>query len=372
MKSSRSRGIACALVALSLMGGFGCGASDDDTAEMQAALDDLAGNEIEDMSLLGVGITVAMPDGRVFRSAAGYSEPTGSVPYDLGETRQVVGSVTKVYTAVMIMQLVEEGVLSLDDTIDRWFSFPRANEITVRMLLNHTSGLPEFHDLFTQEDYGRTWAPEEIVRIAADAGLWSSPGDSPARYSNSNYVALGLIVEAATGKTWEANLRERITAPLGLGHTMDAGDDGASEGLAGGWIRGDQGWLDSTTVLDPSIGWANGSMTTTNDELVTFARAFFAGELFSSPDTLASMLQFDVPMSEDSNPGQPPTRIGLCIHRVDAEGFSLIGHLGHAPGYGAAMLLDPDSGAIIVVTSNTGGVLPGLTASKIALYLKVH
>ncbi|MCC7539440.1 MAG: beta-lactamase family protein [Deltaproteobacteria bacterium] len=380
MRQPRSKPTALLLGAISIAGWLGCsGCSDDDaddpllddTPVLQAALDSLAQSEVDDMSILGMGISVRLADGRVLHASAGHSDPEGS-PYDVASTKQVIGSVTKVYTAVMVMQLVESGLVSLDDTIDGWIAIPRADEITVRMLLNHTSGLADHEMLMSEDDYSVAWSPRELVQIAVDAGQVANPGENVARYSNTNYVVLGLIVEAVTGRSWQQNLAERISAPLGLEHTFYAGDPEGAEGLAGGWIHTQDGWISSLTRLDPSFGWATGSMVATNEEVTAFARAFFAGELFDSPETLERMLSFDVPMAPEFLGGQPPTTLGLCVMRVDADGVALVGHLGHAPGYATAMLRDPETGALIVVTSNTQGALPGWTVLKIAQFLRAR
>jgi CubicO group peptidase (beta-lactamase class C family) len=137
------------------------------------------------------------------------------------DTVSALGSVTKSFTAVVIMQLVEEGKLSLDDTIDTWFpDQPNADEITVRMLLSHTSGLANYisGDNSLEPRWAREYAPSELVAEANRLGPVDEPGSSIAHYSNTNYILLGLIIEAITGNSLHEEIRSHHRT-LDLEHT---------------------------------------------------------------------------------------------------------------------------------------------------------
>lgn len=327
--------------------------SDDDTSRAQAGLDEVVWSDVVDNGYLGTGVTVRLADGRTLRSAIGFADPEDVVLYDVASTEQVIGSVTKLYTAVLAMQLVEGGQIALDDTLDRWFSFAGAGQITVRMLLTHTSGLNEYLSQLTLEQIGQSWSPEELLQVALDAGPLGAPGMEQGIYTNTNFLVLGMIVEAETGTSWEDNVAERIAQPLGLEHTYFAGEEERATNLAGGWMQTeDGGWLDTLTLIDPSVGWAVGGMVTTNEELFRFTEALFDGELFESPDTLAQMLRFDTEMNPEYLGQEPPSQVGLGIIRMTLDGMQLEGHLGHIEGFNAGALRNPDTGEIIVVTSN--------------------
>jgi CubicO group peptidase (beta-lactamase class C family) len=319
---------------------------------------------------LGTGVSVRLADGRRFRTAEGLSDPIAEEVYDVAATEQVVGSVTKLYTAVLVMQLVEANRIALDDTADRWLSFAGAGEITVRMLLTHTSGLNDFLEHMTLEQLGQPWSPAQLLEIALAAGPLGTPGMPKAIYCNTNFLVLSMIVEAETGKSWEGNVEERIARPLGLEHTYYAGQSDRAAHLAGGWIETDAGWIDSLTVIDPSVGWGMGAMVTTNAELLRFSEALFDGELFESPATLAEMRRFDTEMDPAYLGEDPPSSVGLAIIRMRVDAVTLEGHLGHAEGYNAGAVRDPDTGAIIVVTSNDNRAFSGYTAQKVAQYLR--
>ncbi|MCA9539540.1 MAG: beta-lactamase family protein [Myxococcales bacterium] len=341
---------------------------DDNTAELQAALESLAASEVTDYALLGIGLTVQLADGRVFTAAAGASDPDGT-PYRVDATEQVIGSVTKLYTAVMTLQLVEEGTLTLDDTLDAWFDLPGADVITVRMLLKHQSGFGDYLDALSEAERGQPWTPEALTQRAIEGGAYAAPGGPMAWYSNTNFLLLARIIEAETGMSWSSNIAERIAEPLDLRHTYYAGDEAAARNLVGGWMRTPDGWVDSLSFLDPSIGWGAGAVVTTNAELTRFAEALFAGELFSDPATLTAMMTFDTEVAPETLHGFPPTQIGLCMLSTPIDGLRLEGHTGGITGYGAGALRDAETGALIVVTANTEGVVPPLTALKIAQYL---
>lgn len=346
-----------------------CG-DDDDTAALQASLDDLAQSQIDDHGFIGLAISVRMPDGRLLRADAGYSDPTHQHAYDATSTEQIIGSVTKLYTSVLVMQLVEADELALDDTLDRWFDFEGASAITVRMLLQHTSGLGEYINDMTQADLGTSWSPSELVERGLAAGRTGAPPLATALYTNTDFTLLGLIVEAVTGKSWAENIRTRIAEPLGLQHTYYAGESERAEHLVGGWVLGEDGqWSDALDILDPSIGWAVGAIATTNDELMRFIAAFFDGKLFHDPATLQAMLHFDVALAPDNLGDQPPAVMGLGIMRIDVDGLHLEGHSGHIVGFNACAARDPSNGALVVVTSNDDRAFAGLPALAVVKHL---
>ena len=171
------------------------------------------------------GVLVLVADGSTRRAAArGLAVLEGSVPLRAGE-RFRTGSITKTFVAVVALQLVAEKRLRLEDTVERWLPglVPGGGRITVRELLAHTSGLPDYTTSAflarTAREPARAWAPREVVRLAlaeerTQRGRFS--------YASTNYVVLGLIVERASGSTIERELRRRLIAPLGLRDTSFA------------------------------------------------------------------------------------------------------------------------------------------------------
>lgn len=340
-----------------------------------SSLDSLAESALSKRGLVGVGISVRLRDGSLYQSAAGSTAPAGeeATPYSVIETRQVIGSVTKLYVATLAMQLVEEGQLSLDDTIERWAQVPAAERITLRMLLDHTSGLADCLAGMTPEERGRPWTPEQLIARAVAKGAWAAPGDRYSRYSNTNFVILSRILEQVTAKSWTELVATRITAPLGLRKTLSTTTSEGRADLTPGWTNTDGSWVNTRDVQDPSTGWGVGGLAATNDELLVFSQAFFDGLLFKKAPTLAKMFEFAHEVDPATLGGMPPTNMGLAVHQFLIKDVTLEGHIGHRLGYDAAALRDPQTGAVIVVTTNTEVTgAGGLIAYDIANYLRTH
>lgn len=346
--------------------------SPNDSAELQQALQQLANDEVKEAQVPGLGITVELADGRRFEVNGGKVGPLpGDASYEVTTTQQIVGSTTKLFTATMIMQLIESDKLSLDQTVDRWFSIPNAQNITVRMLLSHTSGLHDYTSFLSEEETRQPHTPQQLVDVAVAQGPWAQPGDSVARYSNTNFTLLALILERETGMSWEDNVHARITQPLGLTHTFSATKPAANANVAKGWVLSDDGWVDGQPATDPSIGWGVGAIVSTNHELFTFTKALLTGKLFKSPNTLALMRQYNSPIDPALlSDGEPPYTVGLCLVRYQVDDMQIEGHVGHILGYNSATFRDIETGTIVTVTSNVEHEVAGLTAVKIAQYLR--
>jgi D-alanyl-D-alanine carboxypeptidase len=171
-----------------------------------------------------------------------------------------IGSVTKIFVAVVVLQLAEEGLIDLDAGIERFFpDLADAERITPRQLLQHTSGLGEYHDQpSVLNDSQREWTPTELIAVAEAAGRVGEPG-GPYHYSNTNYIMLGQIIEQVTGHAWADEVRTRIIEPLGLTHT---GAIGAEQ--APGYTLVDGSFVEATTSEHPSLGGAAGGMQSTD------------------------------------------------------------------------------------------------------------
>ncbi len=350
---------------------LGCGCSDD-TDELATGLRAVIHADATAHGFISNGVSVRLQDGRILRAAEGHTGPATTQPYDLFHTEQVIGSVTKLFTTVLVMQLVEQGRISLEDHADRWLSFPGAGAITVRMLLTHTSGLADYLPLLTLPQLGQPWTPSQLLALATAAPALGHAGMDKAIYSNTNFLVLAMIVEAETHTSWAANVQQRIVQPLGLQHTYYVADRPRSAALAGGWLETESGWLDTLTLFDGSVGWGIGALVSSNAELLRFTEALFDGELFADPATLTAMRTYTVERDPAYLGPEPPGRIGLGLMTLSAEGITLEGHLGHIEGYHAGALRDPETGALIVVTSNDDRAWAGLTALKVAAYLRAQ
>ncbi|SDK21326.1 serine hydrolase domain-containing protein [Nonomuraea jiangxiensis] len=208
-----------------------------------------------------------------------------------------IGSVTKTFVATVLLQLCDEGRLRLDDPVERYLpgAVPDGARITVRRLLNHTSGL---HDYMSEPGYSTNrWRGAARFR-SYDAGrllsvAFAKPPTFPPgagwSYSNTNYVVAGLLIEKLTGHSYEAEIERRILRPLRLTQTSLPGDRaGLPRPHAHGYHRLPEGRTVDATRMNPSLDWAAGEMISTTRDLERFFQALLTGRL-TSPAALAAM-----------------------------------------------------------------------------------
>ena len=241
-----------------------------------------------------------------------------------------VGSMTKMAVATVVLQLAGEGRLGLDDPVERWLPklVPNGRNITLRQLLNHSSGLYNYTDdlkvfkPYLDGNVGFTWTPRQLVKIAVkDHDPLFPPGDHHS-YSNTGYVLLGLVIEKVTGTSLGTQLRRRVFEPLDLQGTSFAIPRRVTGSLVHGYLIGlgpDGGMLDATE-WNPSWEWAAGAMTSTADDLARFLRALLRGRLL--PSKMLDQMLTTIPA------GTPGFRYGLGIAAIDTPCGTLWGHDG--------------------------------------------
>jgi len=265
-----------------------------------------------------------------WRGASGVAELGTQTPVDpAGWFR--IGSVTKTFTATVVLQLVGEGVLSLDDDVDGWLPgiVPAGDGITLLQLLNHTSGLYNYtEDLPAAAGIVRDrfmhWDPVRAVTMATGHDPLFEPGATWS-YSNTNYVLLGLVIEAATGRSYATEVEDRILKPLELRHTLVPGEDVVlPEPHAHGYLSVD-GELVDMAEFNASQAWSAGAIVSTASDLNRFYAALLTGELLR-PAELHALLT-TVPADADFHAG------GLGISRLSLPNLVVWGHTGGIFGY---------------------------------------
>jgi D-alanyl-D-alanine carboxypeptidase len=250
--------------------------------------------------------------------------------------RYRVASLAKSFVATVVLQLVGEGKLRLGDTVERWLPglVPNGENITIRHLLSHTSGIfnyeldPRISAPYLSGDLGYYWSPLSIIEIAISHEPLYPPGETAiSTYSNTNYILAGLIVEAATGKPIEVQMRQRIFKPLDLDATSYPLSETAIEGRhAHGYaLLGPPPLLD-ITEFSPSIAGAGGALISTVGDMARFYRALLRGRLLR-PDLLAAM-KTTIPADSDVE-----SRYGLGLADYATACGSAWGHSGSFPGY---------------------------------------
>ena len=271
----------------------------------------------------------------VTQAASGVADLRTGRPMRLGLTYRA-GSVTKPFVATVVLQLVAEGRLTLSDTVERWLPgiLPYGDQVTIRQLLNHTSGVPDYVieplvRLYTfPHGRFRAWRPRELVALIAEQPPDFPPGTAW-RYSNTGYVLAGMIVQAATGRKLGKELARRIFRPLGLRDTFFPVN---RPDIPGRNARGyslplgqEEGPLLDFTVYNPSLAWAAGALVSDLGDLARFFRALLRGRLLP-PRLLAEM-------TTPVDTGQPGLGYGLGLVVIETPAGRLIGHDGAIPGF---------------------------------------
>ena len=292
-------------------------------------------------------------DGNAVGATAGKGNlSTGEAPPLDGEVR--IASNTKTFVAVLIMKMVEEGKVKLDEPIDAYLpgivkgQGVDGKKITVRQLLQHTSGLPEFGDgqldyFAIRNDYV---SPRDVLDGVLSRPAQFAPG-AKFQYNNANYVILGLLAERVAKRPIAEQIEAKIVKPLGLKHTyMPGPGEKAIRGKHphGYHTRdGKPGKLEDITEADPSWEWAAGSMISTPSELNKFMQSVFDGSLLSQA-SIAEMKK-SVPAPEMGG----EYGLGLIGHKSSCG--VVWGHSGNNPGYHSLSAVRSDGTAATIVTT---------------------
>ncbi|MEA5360318.1 serine hydrolase domain-containing protein [Amycolatopsis sp., V23-08] len=331
------------------------------------------------------GVIVRVDDGGGHPVEIARQAPWSTADHTLtAADRFRMGSNTKTMVATVVLQLVAENRLRLSDPVEKWLPglVPDGGAITLRMLLAHTSGLfnylfdPDVLKAFTGQDT-RAWTPREVLAAGVRHDPLFAPGTGYS-YSNTNYVALGLVAEKATGQPLAGLVQERIAVPLHLTGTylVEGNDEGAqSSALAHGYepdaahvaallpegtpagtaFAGPArpaGYVDTTSV-NTSTEWAAGGMVSTARDWATFDGALLSGKLL--PPALLAEMKTTGP----EEPEIPDRRYGLGLEQVTTPCGTVWGHNGQITGYSAEAYTD-DTGTrtASVLTSTIFGLKP--------------
>ena len=284
-----------------------------------------------------MGSLVIAKDGKVlYTRAIGYSQINGADKKPLtAANRFRIASITKTFTAVMILQLVEEGNLKLTDTLDKFFpQVPNARKITIRQILSHRSGIPN-----VRRDQA-TWKPgapvtkDEMLALIVKGAPEFEP-DTKNSYSNSGYFLLGLILEKLTGKPYDQALEERINSKIGLKDTYIAtGRIDVNKGEALTYINTGSDWKQSFET-HPSIGF---QLISTPGDMAKFIQSLFDLKLISQ-DSLNQMKT----MRDDE---------GLGMVTFTFAGKTFYGHAGGGDNYGSWLAYQPEEKLAVAYTTN--------------------
>ncbi len=314
-------------------------------------------------SFPGGTLGVVLPSGETMSFAVGYSDRTAKTPMKPND-RMLAGSVGKTFAAATALQLVKEGKVNLDDKIEKylgtepWFTrLPNAKDITIRQLMNHSSGLVryEFKDQFTKDltaNPTKVWKPTELIAYLFDEKAAFEAGKGW-DYSDTNYIVLGMIIEKVTGRKFYDEANRRLLKPLKLTDTIPQDGltlKGVVQGYAGPnnpFGGKDEMITDGKFSINPQFEWTGGGYASTSLDLARWAKFIYEGKAYS-PDLLPQVLDgVAAPMlGRETRYG-----LGTIIRKIGAG--SSYGHSGFFPGYMTDMMYFPDQKIAVAVQVNT-------------------
>ena len=311
----------------------------------------------------GATVGVVLANGTSFSVATGYSDVTSKAPMRVTD-RMLAGSTGKTFAAAVALQLVHERKIGLDDRVEKylgnepWFArLPNHKDITVRQLMNHTSGLVryEFKDTFTKDltvNAAKMWKPEELLAYLFDEKAPFEAGKGW-DYSDTNYIVLGMIIERVTGRKFYDEANSRVIKPLKLRDTIPQdrpilqkvvqGYAGAGNPFGGS----DEMIRNGKFVINPQFEWTGGGFATTSLDLARWAKLMYEGKAFS-PTLLPQVLDgVAAPMLGRE------TKYGLGVIIRQTPLGPTYGHSGFFPGYMTDMMYFPDHKFAVAVQVNT-------------------
>jgi D-alanyl-D-alanine carboxypeptidase len=305
---------------------------------------------------------VALEDGPTLTTSAEDSTPN-RVQSINDEVKMLAGSVGKTFVAATLLQLVEMGQLGLTDPISRWFGsapwfekLPNHKDVTIHMLLNHSSGLPnhvsvpEFVDAVLQSP-DKMWTPEERIHFVLDKHALFPAGRGYA-YSDTNYILVGMVIEQITGRSFYDVAQETLLGPQQLNSIVPS-DKRVIDGLAGGYIhrenpmklRAQPVLVEGRLIMNPQFEWTGGGFASSPRDLAVWANRLYGGKILE-PKTLQTMLSMTSCTEYGSSYG-----LGVVIRK---SVFKIAyGHTGYMPGYLTHMWYFPRRGMAVAAMVNT-------------------
>ena len=303
---------------------------------------------MEELDIPGTIIGIWSPEQGNWMHAEGKREiATGADATIFDKFR--IASITKTFTITILLQLADEGLLSLDDTLDKFFpDKPALAPVTVRQICNMTSGIYNYTEIafYNEESENnllKKWEPEELVDIALKEGFYFSPGTG-FHYSNTNTILAGMIIEKITGNKIEDEFKSRLFEPLNMNSSFFATDRNINGNHLHGYVNIDGEYIDVTTIFDPSIAWTAGSVVSTLSDLHTWCVALSEGYLLSE-----NMQKERLTWGGYSDYEQYKYCLGICYLG------NYLGHDGNYIGYNAIMYYLPSKKAVFIIAVNGEG-----------------
>ena len=340
-----------------------CAASQDAVwgGELVARIDSLAEATLRDGPVAGLTIGVKRGGDLLLVKGYGDADIENSVPMTAGTVYRI-GSLTKQFTAAAVMQLVEVGLMSLDDPMTQYLpDYPtQGHEVSIRHLLTHTSGIKSYTslgDVFWLKAGLLDLSHTEMLELFHDEPFDFAPGEEY-RYNNSGYYLLGMIIEEVSGESYDDYLDAHLFGPLGLSRSSYCHESQIIRGRADGYEQGDGRLLNDRSISMNTPG-AAGALCSTVPDLLSWTVALRSGRVVS-PASYEAMTTSGL-LSDGSATGY-----GLALRVAPLGGHSRVAHTGGINGFSTVMAHYPESDLDIVVLSNTSSGAPRQIESQIA------
>jgi CubicO group peptidase (beta-lactamase class C family) len=300
------------------------------------------------------GSVLIAKEGKViYKKGFGMANMEWDIP-NTPDTKFRLGSITKQFTAMLILQLVEQGKLELDKPISNYLpDYPKANgdRITLHHLLTHSSGIPNYTSFPGFRDMNRNpYTPADFVATFADSTLEFDPGAQFA-YSNSGYFLLGHIIEKTTGKSYEQVLQAQILDPLSMKNTGYDHFGTILKNRAAGYEKTGDGYINAP-YLDMSLPYAAGSLYSTVEDLYLWDQALYTSKILSLPNM---KLMFKPQIEAFGQHYAYGWGVGITKPEGMIDSMLTIGHGGGINGFNTLIGRMPNTKDLIVLLNNTGG-----------------
>lgn len=339
-------------------------------AQLQLQLDSI----VQKGMLPGITLAVRWDRGHSLSLASGFADSETQEPMEPNST-MFAGSVGKTFVAALVLQLVDEGKLELDALAGNylknqaWYSqVPNSGAISIRMLLNHTAGIPEWAFQpgvweSMNKNPEKTWSPEERMEKVFALEAIHEAGKGWA-YADSHYIILGAIIQEVTGNDYYNELKMRILDSIGLANTFQA-DQRYLAGLVPGYTSLSNELLlpkkvtvNHTYVINPQLEWTGGGLVTNVSDLCLWASVLWSGKLFKNETFKQMTTAAPYPTRLFENAGY-----GLGCFIGNTKGINYYGHTGFVPGYITFVQYLPEYGVSVAMQFNSD-------ASHNELYMK--
>jgi len=318
--------------------------------EIQLALHQIVERNLAATETPGALVGVWYPGQGEWQHAAGVADLETGAPVTLADHVRIASN-TKTFVATVVLQLVDEGLVGLDDPIEDYVpGIPNGTTITVRQVLGMNAGIADFIAVpeITAEYAANpliAMTPDEILAWIRESEPEYVPG-TQVHYSNSNYVVLGFLIEAVTGKSPAHEIAIRLIEPLGLNGTSFPLTPTMPQPVMHGYFAENLGDpLVDVTRSNPSFPWTSGAMISTLADMHTWVEALATGSTLLSAGTLSERNTWEALV--------PNAPVGYGLGILNFRGF--LGHNGGIAGYSSWMLHNPDNGFTVVIVVNRAG-----------------